>query len=71
MEYLTIFKDLPTQVKALTVKNRDDGYTIILNSRLNFEQQQCSFMHELQHILNCDLEKECDIDEIETTAHRR
>ena len=40
MEYLTIFKDLPTQIKALTVKNRDDSYTVILNSRLSYEQQQ-------------------------------
>ena len=71
MEYLTIFKDLPTQIKALTIKNRDGGYTIILNSRLSYEQQQRSFLHELQHITNCDLEKECDIDEIETIAHRR
>ncbi len=65
MEYLTIFKDLPTQIKALTVKNRDGGYTVILNSRLNYEQQQQSFLHELKHICNCDLEKDCDIDEIE------
>lgn len=69
MEYLTIFKDLPTHIKALTVKNKDGSYTIILNSRLSFEQQQGSFMHELQHIINCDLEKECDIDELEYMVH--
>ena len=46
MEYLTILKDLPTQVKALTVKSRDGSYTVILNSRLNYEQQQQSFLHE-------------------------
>lgn len=65
MEYLTIFKDLPTQIKALTVKNRDGSYTIVLNSHFNFEQLQRSFLHELKHIDNCDLEKDCDIDEIE------
>lgn len=70
MEYLTIFKDLPTQIKALTVKNRDGGYTIILNSRLNYEQQQRSFLHELQHITNCDLEKDCSIDELEFELHK-
>ncbi len=71
MEYLTIFKDLPTQIKALTVKNKDGSYTVIVNSRLNYEQQQQSFVHELQHIINCDFEKECNINEIETIAHRR
>jgi Zn-dependent peptidase ImmA (M78 family) len=69
MEYLTIFKDLPTQIKALTIKNRDDSYTVILNSRLSYEQQRQSFLHELQHITNYDLEKECDIDELEYMVH--
>ncbi len=70
MEYLTIFKDLPTQIKALTVKDRDGGYTVIVNSRLNYEQQQQSFLHELRHIINCDLEKDCSIDELEFELHR-
>lgn len=70
MEYLTIFKDLPTQIKALTVKNRDDSYTVILNSRLSYEQQRQSFLHELQHITNCDFEKDCSIDELEFKLHK-
>lgn len=70
MEYLTIFKDLPTQIKALTVKNKDGSYTIILNSRLNYEQQQQSFLHELQHMINFDLEKECNVDELEFKLHK-
>lgn len=71
MEYLTIFKDLPTQIKALTIKNRDGGYTIILNSRLNYEQNRKSYLHELKHICNGDCDKCCDIDTIELKAHRR
>lgn len=69
MEYIVIFKDLPTTIKALTVKNEDDTYTIIVNSRLSYEQQHKSFQHEINHIVNCDFEKDC-ADIIEYNAHK-
>lgn len=68
MEYIIMFKDLPTTIKALTVNNEDDTYTIIVNSKLNYEQQHKSFEHELLHINSCDFNK-FDVDKIECNAH--
>lgn len=64
------FLQLPCRVKAFTTKNEDDSYTIILNSRLNYEQQLKSYKHELDHIQNNDFDKE-DVDVIEYYAHER
>ena len=55
---------LPCRVKALTTKNEDGTYTILLNSRLNYEQQRKSYLHELLHLKNNDFDKE-DVDLIE------
>lgn len=68
MEYRVFLKNLPCTIKAFTVKNNDDSYTIIVNARLNYEQQNSSFKHELHHIVNCDFEKE-DVNLIEYNAH--
>ncbi len=68
--YTIILKDMPTTVRAITVKNEDDSYTIIVNSKLNYEQQHISFEHEIHHIQNCDFEKVCEINDIEYEAHK-
>ena len=62
------FQQLPAAVKALTRPNEDDSYTVILNSSLNYEQQQESYVHELKHILSYDYEKS-NADAIERRAH--
>ena len=67
--YQIILRDMPTTVKAVTVKNEDDTYTILVNSKLNYEQQQESFIHEIMHIINCDFEKDEDISILEHNAH--
>lgn len=61
-------KDLPCRIKALTTANQDGTYTIFINSRLNLEQQQCGYIHELEHILLSDYD-ECNADAIEFKAH--
>ena len=33
-----IYADMPPTIKAYTVNNNDDSFTIVLNSRLNREQ---------------------------------
>lgn len=50
----TIIKivDMPVSVKAYTVPNEDGTFTIFINSRLNSEQQQESYSHEIEHILS-------------------
>lgn len=65
-----VFMDNNFGVKGSVNKNSDGSYTIIINSRLNREQQLEVYQHEMKHILNGDFEK-CDIQEIETIAHNR
>lgn len=48
-----IFADLPCTCKGLVVRMFDDGEdydTIVLNSRLNWEQNIETYLHELIHI---------------------
>lgn len=61
--------DMPVSVKALVHRNDDDSYTIILNSRLCREQNVRSYLHELQHIDNADLESFETADNIEYKRH--
>ncbi len=68
--YNIALKDMPTTVKAVTMPNEDDTYTIIVNSRLSYEQQRSSFKHELFHINKRDFEKVCETDKIEYEAHK-
>ncbi len=68
-DYNIILKDMPTTVKAATVTNSDGTFTIIINSKLNYEQQCKSFQHEILHIINYDFEQENDISIMEYNAH--
>ena len=63
------YLDLPGTVKAVSTKNEDDSYTVILNSKLNYEQNISSYKHEISHIDNDDFCKEC-ADSIEYNAHK-
>ena len=64
-----IYYDLPCSVKGF-IKETSDGYTyIVLNSRLNYEQNLSTLDHELYHIDNKDLEKNCNVTELEYQRH--
>jgi|LFRM01.1.fsa_nt_gb hypothetical protein len=58
------YMDMPCRVRGLTHKNSDGTYTIILNSRLSYEQNLKTYMHELKHIKNNDFDKP-DIEDVE------
>lgn len=58
------YLQLPLRVKAVSIKNEDDSYTIILNSKLNLEQNKESYLHEIEHIKQNDFDKE-DVNKIE------
>ena len=47
--------DLPTGVKGF-VKEKDDYYTIVINSRHTWEQNRISFNHETDHLEGNDYE---------------
>ena len=65
----TYYADMPVTIKSYVVCNPDSTYTIILNSKLSYEQNLISCEHEIRHILNGDYEKKCNIDIIEINAH--
>lgn len=50
------------------IKNNDDSYTVLLNSRLSHERLMEAYSHALQHIQDDDFEKET-ADKIEFDAH--
>lgn len=61
--------DLPVSISSF-VRIDDDVYTVVLNARLSAEDRLRHYQHELDHIGNCDFEKEETADEIEAYAHR-
>lgn len=50
------------------IKNNDDSYTVLLNSRLSRERLMEAYNHAIQHIHEDDFEKET-ADKIEFDAH--
>ena len=64
-----IYYDLPCSVKGFVKRTSDDYYVIVLNSRLNWEQNQSSLKHELEHIQNGDLYTPQDVQELEFLRH--
>ena len=67
-----ILQYLPCKVKEFTKKNSvEDCYTIVLNSRISSEEQNCAYLHEMQHITKNDFSKEDSVDAIEFEAHEK
>lgn len=58
------FMDMHCKVREQVVKNEDDSYTILINARLNCEQQMEAYQHALRHIMNNDFDKD-NVNEIE------
>lgn len=65
----TVLVDMPCSIAAYTVANADMSYTVVLNSRLNYERQLLAYHHEMKHIENGDYDKRCSADLIEFYAH--
>ncbi len=64
-----VYADMPVSVRSYVVVNADESYTIVINSRLSYDQNLVSYNHELDHILNGDYEKGGSADLIEISAH--
>ena len=65
-----VLADMPGTIPAYSVANPDLSYTVVLNSRLNYERQMQAYVHELNHIKNGDYDKKCSADLIEYYAHK-
>ena len=63
-----VIVDMPATVKAYTVY-QDGYYTIVVNSKLNHEQNILSVMHELEHINNKDFDSMLSVNQIENIRH--
>lgn len=69
-EIFIVFVDgFPTTVKAYTKENPDSSYTILINSKISYEQQKKSYEHEMNHIINGDIDSSDNADSIEYRAH--
>lgn len=62
------FGDFPHTVRAFVVASGDD-FTIYLNSRNSFEQNQLSYMHELEHIRRGDFSRVLNVNRLESLRH--
>lgn len=68
--YTTIFQNLPYKIKGFAIYNsKEDYYTIVLNSRLSYDQNIQTFIHELKHIKNDDFNSSLTATTIEALAH--
>lgn len=71
-EVRVIYADLPPHIKGMLVKTFDeeDYYTIVINSRLNAEQQREAYEHEVKHMKAKDFDEiEKTVDEVEFVRH--
>ena len=69
-DFKVIYQDLPTTIGGY-VKETDGFYDIVLNSRMAHNKNLQTYRHEIWHIENHDLDRECSADQIELEAHRR
>ncbi len=66
----TRFCDMPHSIHSFVKHNADDSYTIVINSRLAWEEQCACFRHEMEHINRCDFYAQKCADEIELERHK-
>lgn len=70
-----LYMDLPLSVKGMIVKMFDenggeDYATVVINSRLNLEQQIEARNHELRHYYAGDFDRLDSVSDIEWARHR-
>ena len=65
------FVDFPSaKGTEMVCKNEDDSFTILINSRLNYETALEAYRHAMKHIQNKDFQKS-DVQSIEYEAHQQ
>ena len=63
-----IYADLPVTIKGMVVRMFDDGEdydTIVLNSKLNWEQNVITYKHECWHIEHGDFDSTLPVSVLE------
>jgi hypothetical protein len=64
MDINLLYLDMPCKIKGFAYELDVNYFIIAINTKLNAEQQEEAYLHELQHIYNGDFDKE-NIDLIE------
>lgn len=62
--------DLPYSCKGYVRQNEDGTYTILLNSRLSYEENKKTFLHELSHIQENDFNADIHVNLLEKLRHK-
>lgn len=70
MDIQIAYADMPAQIKAFSTLNTDGSYTIILNSRLSYEELEEALLHERQHIEDDDHRKPLSANFIEVSIRK-
>ena len=65
-----VLHNMPTDVRGFLVADAEGGHTVLLNSRLSWEQNRETYLHELRHIEGGDLYSDDDADELEEKQHK-
>lgn len=68
--YNVVCENLPYKIKGFIMYDAaDDYYTIVLNSRSSYQNNQETFKHELEHIINDDFHNYRDVSLLEAVLH--
>jgi len=66
MEIIQVFLlNMPSKIDALTVKNEDGSFTILINAGLSALAQCRAYDHEIEHINNHDYDYIYDVGKLE------
>lgn len=70
MNIILIYQKMPFHIRALTHKNEDGSYTIIINKNISAERQKEAVLHELTHIEGNDFSAETQATLLEEMVRR-
>lgn len=59
---------MPNKIRAVLIRNCDDGYTIFINQNMPKEVQVKAVLHELRHIKRGDFNKLISADLVESLS---
>ncbi len=66
----TILLNLPLDCRGYIVQSIEtDECCCVLNARLSHEQNQRTYLHELEHLTNNDLDSDMDANTLESLRH--
>lgn len=66
---IVLYKDMPARIKSFVLPDNFGNYTIVLNSKLNQEQNLQSMQHEIEHIECGDYDNVHNVDVLEFYRH--